>query len=179
MKKLLALFLLLPLLFSCSSDDKEDGNDFKYIQLYVKYDDTVKVSYRVNIYKGDISDYELFNPGHGRLPSFATYQDGLFALPLYSSDDDMMDSVNTGYAVDVFFSKIGEEHYDGIYTIQFVVNVHVKGYFQCVKSFDIDKNTAIRLKFHKLTNFDKKDIEGDWQVVDASKENYRDLIDFD
>ena len=179
MKKLLALFLLLPLLFSCSSDDKEDGNDFRHIQFYVKYVDTVKASYRVDVYKGDVSDYRNFNPGHGKLPSFATYQDGLLALPLYSSDDEMMDSGNNGYAVDVFYAKRQEEHYVGRYTIHFVVNVHGKGYFQCVKSFDIDKNTAIRLKFHKLTNFDKKDIEGDWQVVDASKENYRDLIDFD
>ena len=180
MKKLLALFLLLPLLFSCSSDDGYNPNLFNTMVFYARYDDEVKASYKVEVYEGDVSDYRNFNPGHGKLPSFATHANGQVALPLHSSDDEMMiDLDHNGYAVDVFYAKRREEHYVGRYTVHFIVNVYGKGYFQCVKSFDIDKDTAIRLKFHKLSDFDKKDIDGDWQVVDASKENYRDLIDFD
>lgn len=180
MKKLLALFLLLPLLLACSSDDGYNPNLFNTMVFYAKYDDEVKASYKVEVYEGDVSDYRNFNPGHGKLPSFATHANGQVALPLHSSDDEMMiDLDHNGYAVDVFYAKRREEHYVGRYTVHFIVNVYGKGYFQCVKSFDIDKDTAIRLKFHKLSDFDKKDIEGDWQVVDATKENYIDLIDFD
>ncbi len=182
MKKLLALFLLLPLLFSCSSDDKEDGNDFRYIQFYAKYNYTADVSYKVHIYKGGLSDYKSFHTGHYSLPATARDLNGEIVFPINIADGVMSeDSRNlyNGYAVNSFYPNKYDVSLDNLYTIQFIVIVYGKGYFQCVKSFDIDKNTAIRLKFHKLTNFDKKDIEGDWQVVDASKENFRDLIDFD
>lgn len=40
------------------------------------------------------------------------------------------------------------------------------------------ENTAIRLKFSDITDFNNKEVDGDWQIVDATQSGYRELIDF-
>lgn len=179
MKKILIALFILPLICACSSDDKEEDLKLEFIQLFAKYDSTVETTYRVYIYKGDLSDYKDIYSGHGDKFAHAEGLNGEIVLPINSSDGKMREySEKNGYWVSSFFPKKHDISHNGRYTIQFIVNIYGKGNFSCIKSFDIHKDTAIRLKFNEITNFSNNKVDGDWQIVDATQNNYKELIDF-
>lgn len=182
MKKIFAILLMIPLFLACSSDSDKFEDKLSFIQCFAKSDDPKVLGYEVYIYKGDISDYEYIHPRIGTIaPPLAKDLNGNTVFPLNLSDYEMKGDNKdeySGYWVNSFFPKSYQIPQDGRYTIQFTVSISLKGRYTCTKSFDINKNSIIRLKFDNIIDYDKKDVSGDWQVVDATQNNYRELIDF-
>ena len=179
MKKILISLLMLPLIFACSSDDNKDDLGLQFIQFFAKYDSTVETSYKVYVYKGDFADYKNIYPSFGDVLAHAENLDGETVFPINVKDGKMkVYSGNNGYAVHSIYPKKYELSPDSRYTIQFIVNIYGKGNYSCVKSFDIDRNSVIRLKFNEITDFSNKKVDGDWQIVNATQNNDKELIDF-
>ena len=170
---------MLPLICACSSDDKEEDLKLEFIQLFAKYDSTVETTYRVYVYKGDLADYEDIHPSFGDAVAHGRDLNGEVVFPINVKEGKMREySEKNGYWVHSIFPKKHELSPDSRYTIQFIVNIYGKGNYSCVKSFDINKNSVIRLKFNNITDFSNKKVDGDWQIVDATQNNYKKLIDF-
>lgn len=179
MKKILITLFILPLICACSSDDSKDDLGLQFIQFFAKYDSTVETSYKVFVYKGDLADYKNIYSGFGDVLAHAENLDGETVFPINVKDGKMIESSKkNGYWVHSIFPKKYELSPDSRYTIQFIVNIYGKGNYSCVKSFDINKNSVIRLKFSDITDFSNKKVDGDWQIVDATQNNYKELIDF-
>lgn len=179
MKKILIALFVLPLIFACSSDDNKDDLGLQFIQFFAKYDSTVETSYQVYVYKGDLADYKNIYSGFGDVLAHAENLDGETVFPINVKDGKMkVYSSNNGYAVHSIYPKKYELSPDSRYTIQFIINIYGKGNYSCVKSFDIDRNSVIRLKFNDITDFTNKKVDGDWQIVDATQSGFRELIDF-
>lgn len=180
MKKLLALiFVLSPLLLACSSDDEENSDKLKFIQIQVVSEDTPTPKGNVYLYRVDGKDIKSDKPSQIAYSPLLWYNyngESKSMSPISSygsrSDGQLIMSPQKGYSSTSFYwnnlSVIYGAPQKGD---EYLVYIELRdgNYARSSKRFTLTKNSLIKVKLpsHKEVEASKDNFfEGEWSIED-------------